>query len=52
MAKIGYDPRKRSRTLTLRGMDFDDAERIFDGPTIDWIDDRRDYGEIRVVTAG
>jgi len=50
--KITYDPRKRLKTLDERAVDFDDAAEVFDGQTYDFIDDRHDYGEIRVVTVG
>jgi hypothetical protein len=50
--KITYDPRKRLKTLSERAVDFDDAAEVFDGQTYDFIDDRHDYGEIRVVTLG
>lgn len=49
---ISYDPNKRLVTLRARGMDFDDAARVFDGRVVEWIDDRFDYGERRMVTAG
>jgi uncharacterized DUF497 family protein len=32
--------------------DFAEAEEVFAGETADEIDDRRDYGETRIVTAG
>lgn len=50
--KLSYDPSKRDMTLAERGLDFDDAERVFAGKTIDYVDDRRDYGEERWVTFG
>jgi uncharacterized DUF497 family protein len=50
--KITYDPGKRRRTLVEREIDFDDAAEVFDGQTLDFIDDRHDYGEVRVVTVG
>jgi hypothetical protein len=49
---ITYDPAKRERTLRERGLDFADAEQVFAGPTFDRPDDRRDYGEPRVITVG
>jgi hypothetical protein len=49
---ITYDPAKRAWTLRERGLDFEDAEEVFAGPTFDQEDDRRDYGEVRVITAG
>jgi uncharacterized protein len=49
---ITYDANKREATLRARGMDFDDASRVFKGPGVHWVDDRFDYGEQRIVTAG
>lgn len=43
---------KRLSTLEKRGLDFADAEPVFDGPTFTFEDDRRDYGEQRWVTMG
>jgi hypothetical protein len=39
---------KNRRNLVLHGIAFEDARRIFDGPTVEKVDDRFDYGEIRV----
>lgn len=45
--------RKRDRTLAERGLDFAEAESVLDGPDRAMAeDDRRDYGEIRYITAG
>ena len=49
---VTYDPAKREWTLRKRGLDFVDAEQVFAGPTLDDPDDRRDYGELRIITAG
>ena len=49
---IAYDPAKRDWTLRERGLDFDDAEKVFTGRVFEQEDDRRDYGEIRIVTVG
>jgi len=35
-----------------RGFGFDVAALIFEGATIEWLDDRRDYGEVRVRAIG
>ncbi|WP_095045675.1 BrnT family toxin [Candidatus Promineifilum breve] len=43
---------KRLLTLEKRGLDFADAELVFEGPTFTFEDDRRDYGEQRWVTIG
>ena len=50
--KISYDPQKRASTLLLRGLDFDDATKVFASRTIEYEDDRRDYGETRFITFG
>lgn len=49
---ITYDPAKREWTLRERGLDFEDADAVFAGPTFDQEDGRRDYGETRVITIG
>jgi hypothetical protein len=49
---IEWDEAKRVRTLRERGLDFADAERIFEGRFFTRRDDRRDYGEIRYITVG
>lgn len=49
---ITFDPPKRDRTLSERGLDFADAAEVFDGVTIDGPDDRLDYGEPRIITVG
>lgn len=50
--EITYDPEKRAKTLAERGLDFEDAVHVFAGQTIDLLDDRKDYGEVRWVTYG
>jgi uncharacterized protein len=50
--KIAYDQAKRIRTLQERGLDFEDAETVFSGPTFEYEDMRRDYGETRIVCHG
>jgi len=52
LMKITFDPAKRDKTLTERGIDFADAADVFIGPTLDRPDDRFDYGETRIVTVG
>jgi hypothetical protein len=49
---IRCDPLKRLRALEQRGLGFLDAERVFSGPTLEFEDRRRDYGEIRTVWLG
>lgn len=50
--KITFDPAKRAMTLADRGLDFEDAAEVFRGDTLDFPDDRRDYGELRMLTVG
>jgi uncharacterized DUF497 family protein len=39
---ITYDPVKRDRTLAERGLDFEDAAVVFDGPVFTFEDVRQD----------
>lgn len=50
--KISFDPAKRDWTLRLRGLDFLQAPEVFAGPTLNDQDQRRDYGELRMITVG
>lgn len=50
--EITYEPAKRAAALAERGLDFADAELVFAGPVFEFVDDRFDYGEERVVTIG
>jgi hypothetical protein len=47
-----WDPRKNRGNLTRHGIAFEDAIGIFDGPTLEKVDDRFEYGEIRVYAIG
>ena len=38
--------------MTKYGIAFEDAVRIFEGPTLEKADDRYDYGESRVYAIG
>jgi uncharacterized DUF497 family protein len=49
---ITYDPIKRTRTLNDRGIDFADVTEVFSGATLNFEDERKDYGETRIITAG
>jgi uncharacterized protein len=50
--RISFDPAKRVRTLAERGLDFEDAELVFAGTTIEIDDTRRNYGERRIICYG
>ena len=49
---ITYDPDKRERTFQDRGLDFEDAPEVFGGLTVEVEDQRKDYGESRVICFG
>jgi uncharacterized DUF497 family protein len=49
---LTWDPEKRKRTLKNRGLDFARCNEVFAGPTVEFQDDREEYGEHRVVTIG
>ncbi|MDA8351133.1 MAG: BrnT family toxin [Pseudomonadota bacterium] len=50
--RITFDRAKRERTLEERGLDFQQARQVFDEPHLTRLDDRKDYGEPRFVSAG
>ena len=47
-----WDPEKDRRNIARHGIAFEAAVRIFEGPTLEQVDDRFDYGEIRVYAVG
>jgi uncharacterized DUF497 family protein len=49
---FSWDPKKSEANLLERGFDFEFASLIFDGPTLERPDDRKHYGEKRVVAIG
>ena len=50
--RITFDPIKRAKTLTERGLDFADAALIFAGVTVEIADIRKNYGETHVICYG
>ena len=50
--QVTFDPIKRVKTLVDRGLDFADAIFVFEGVTLEVEDDRKDYGEIRIICFG
>ena len=50
--RFDWDRRKIAENLQVRGFDFEFASLIFDGPTLEREDERRDYGGRRVVAIG
>lgn len=52
MFRITFDRAKRDRTFRERRLRFEDAALVFEGYTLDDIDDRFDYDEERWITVG
>jgi uncharacterized DUF497 family protein len=50
--RYSWDEEKSYRNLALHGIAFEDAVRIFEGPTLERVDERFDYGERRVYAIG
>ena len=50
--RFSWNPAKSEANFRARGFDFDFAARIFEGPTWEREDARRDYGERRVLATG
>ena len=47
-----WDWRKSEANLAERGFDFEFATLIFERPTLERLDGRKDYGEKRVLAVG
>lgn len=50
--RFTWDEAKRKRNLKDHDLDFVDAEKVFNGPTFTYEDDRFRYEEVRLVTPG
>jgi uncharacterized DUF497 family protein len=50
--EFGWDEAKHQRNRLERGFGFDFAARVFGGKTIEWVDGRIDYGELRMRAIG
>jgi uncharacterized DUF497 family protein len=50
--RFTWDPNKNAINVRRHGIAFEDAKRIFDGPTVEREDDRFDYGETRIYAIG
>jgi uncharacterized protein len=50
--RFAWNAEKNRMNVKRHGIAFRDAARIFDGPTVEKVDDRFDYGEIRVYAIG
>ena len=47
-----WDEGKRAANLAKHGVDFLDVTPLFDGETVEMVDDRKDYGETRINCLG
>ena len=50
--RLTWNPAKRAKTLTERGLDFADASVVFAGVTVEVQDIRKNYGEMRIICFG
>jgi uncharacterized DUF497 family protein len=50
--EFGWDEAKSDTNLAVRGFGFDFAALIFEGTTLEMLDDRKDYGELRIRAIG
>lgn len=47
-----WDEEKREANLVKHGVDFGRMPALFDGPTVEIVDRRQDYGETRITCLG
>jgi uncharacterized DUF497 family protein len=54
MAELSFewDEEKNAANIKNHGIDFLDAALTFEHPTLEAIDDRADYGEVRYIAFG
>jgi uncharacterized DUF497 family protein len=50
--ELDWDEAKRKANLQKHGIDFVGIDKVFEGRTITFVDDRFDYGEDRYLTIG
>ncbi len=50
--RYSWDEDKNQSNIRRRRIAFEDAVRIFEGATVERVDDRFDYGEVRVYAIG
>jgi len=51
-SRFSWDHRKSDQNLRDRGFDLEFSTLVFEGPTLEREDDRRGYGERRIVAIG
>ena len=47
-----WDDAKNEANISRHSIDFTRAKEIFEGPLVEYIDDRHDYGEARIIAIG
>lgn len=47
-----WNPQKNRRNIAKHGIDLVDAARVFEGPVVEQVDEREDYGEVRIYAIG
>ena len=52
LIEFDWDERKRAINLSKHKVDFFDVCKIFFGFTLEKVDDRQDYGEVRINAIG
>ena len=52
MIVIEVDPDKDATNVALHGISLDQAETLLSGFTVQWVDQRYDYGEVRMIAVG
>ena len=50
--RFTWDAAKNLINIRRHSIAFEDAARIFEGPTVERVDDRSDYGETRIYAIG
>jgi uncharacterized protein len=49
---LEWDESKRRANFQKHGIDFRDAEQVFQGPVVTVLDSRQEYGEDRYISLG
>ena len=52
MISFEWNETKNRENIEKRGIDFEDAISIFDGNTLERVDNRFDYKEVRIIAYG
>jgi uncharacterized DUF497 family protein len=47
-----WDEAKNRKNIAKHGLSFEDAEQVFDGPCVTFVDERFAYGEERLIALG